>query len=63
MRTVFSYIILGHIKVYHLHFMLLQNLDGTYVKKQGSKSRESKEEGHIEKSRGKSPVSLKKRDI
>ena len=36
--------------------MLLQNLDGTYVKKQGRKSRESKEEGHIEKSRGKSPA-------
>ncbi len=33
--------------------MLLQNLDGTYVKKQGRKSRESKEEGHIEKNRGK----------
>jgi hypothetical protein len=43
--------------------MLLQNLDGTYVKKQGRKSRESKEEGHIEKSRGKSPESPRKRDI
>ena len=35
----------------------------TYVKKQGRKSRESKEEGHIEKSRGKSPASPRKRDI
>ena len=59
-RTVFSYIILGHIKVYHLHFMLLQNLDGTYVKKQGRKSRESKEEGHIaKKQEKKSRVSKK----
>lgn len=35
--------------------MLLQNLDGTCVKKQGRKSRESKEEGHIEKAEEKVP--------